>query len=234
MINEDDGNGAIERLFICDNTIVSSEPNPPEPGVSWPAGGSFTGPTEFTGNGEDTTLPVEFALFFAETEIKSVKLSWATTAEENFDYFSIERASDGRTFREIGRIYSKTDYSLIKKEYQFYDEMPVEGYSYYRLKATDFDGFTEFHGILSVKLDEIVQKPNIYPNPSNESRVDINYAGTREARYKLLSFSGELIETGELQTGNNSIRFSQTLAPGIYFIYLEGDLMAKPQKLIVR
>src|SRR5690606_41965006 len=54
-------------------------------------------------------LPVRLVSFNAnESEGQNV-LGWATAAEENSSYFSIERSSNGKDFQEIDRTWARGD-----------------------------------------------------------------------------------------------------------------------------
>ncbi len=186
-------------------------------------------------NLSEEPLPVKVAYFNSSAEKSHVTLHWATTFEENFDYFTIERSPAGYEFNPIGKVFSSEGGNSEKFiEYEFTDEAPLEGYSYYRLKATDYDDFTEYHGVVSVKLEGVEDKLKLFPNPSSGHEVEIDYNGRQKSRYKLVSFTGEVIETGMLRTGSNRLRFAQTLSPGIYFIYLDNRPSARPVKLMVR
>jgi hypothetical protein len=179
-------------------------------------------------------LPVEILYFTAKKMIRGVQLNWATVREENFEYFTLERASDGKQFHELGQIFSETGFSNTKREYAFYDEMPLAGYSFYRLKTTDFDGYTEYHGVVSIRMDEIREAVRIFPNPVHGNQVKINFSGAKTTLFKLVSFTGQTLQTGSLSQGINEIQFRVPLDPGIYFIQLEDPGLAPPQKLIIR
>jgi len=187
-----------------------------------------------TGGCEDNPLPVEILYLTADRIGKGVQIRWATIREENFEYFTLERASDGKQFHNLAKIFSETGFSDTKKEYVFFDEMPLNGYSFYRLKATDFDGFTEYHGIVSVRMDNIQEHIRLFPNPVQGQQVSINFSGKNDAAYKLLSFTGEVLQTGSITQGIGEITFTSKLTPGIYFIQVEyfGSLLTS--KLIVK
>jgi hypothetical protein len=163
-----------------------------------------------------------------------VNLSWATSREENFDYFTVERSSDGRNFHELAIIFSKTTFSNSKKEYEFYDELPLPDYSFYRLKATDMDGYSEYHGIVSIRNEDMGARLRIYPNPSRGDQVNIHFSGIKPTRYVLMSIAGQVLQTGTLQQGLNEIHFSNQLSPGMYFIQAGEGMSAVPSKLIIR
>lgn len=180
------------------------------------------------------TLPVRVVYFRAEAEKNTVKLSWATSSEVNFDCFTVERSADGFDFTNIGQVHPTITTADVFKEYSFIDEMPLPGINYYRLKATDYDGAAEYHGITAAKANEQTIRLNIYPNPSDGYRAGMIYSGTDETMFKIVSFTGETIDQGRLVPGLNDITFQQKLSPGIYFIYTVGFNLDKPQKLIVR
>lgn len=188
-----------------------------------------------TGGCEDNPLPVEILYFTAVRMGQGVHLSWATTLEENFDYFSLERASsDGVQFHELARIFSETGFSNTKRAYEFFDEMPLSGYSYYRLKTTDFDGYTEYHKIISIRMEDIRKKIMVFPNPVHGSQFRIYFSGEKETGYNLVSFTGRTLQLGTLFPGVNEIQIRSPLDPGIYFIQLEDAVVSSPQKFLIR
>ncbi len=187
-----------------------------------------------TGVCDDNPLPVEILYFTAAPMGAGVHLEWATIKEENFDYFTLERAADGKQFHALAKIFSENGFSNSKREYAFYDEMPLAGYSFYRLKTTDFDGYTEYHGVVSIRMDEIREAVRIFPNPVHGNQVKINFSGAKTTLFKLVSFTGQTLQTGSLSQGINEIQFRVPLDPGIYFIQLEDVGISPPQKLIIR
>jgi hypothetical protein len=152
--------------------------------------------------------------------------------EENFDFFTIERSSDGRYFQDYGKIFSRTTYSDVIKKYEFIDEMPFSGLSYYRLKATDFDGSFEYHGVVAVTIENLTPNLLLYPNPITGHHVSVSYSGESETTYQILKITGEIIESGVIQPGVNSIDINSLLDQGIYFFNLEGNKISR--KFIVR
>jgi len=189
---------------------------------------------DFVINGGQSVLPVEVLYFTASRLNDTVLLRWATVREENFDFFTVERSSDGEKFHELGILSSRSDFSDTKEDYEFYDELPLPRYSFYRLKATDLDGHVAYHGIVSVRMDGQGQRFRIYPNPSRGDQVSLLYSGILDNRYRLVSFAGQVIQTGTISPGNNAIHFIQPLPPGLYFIQVGEGLTAGTSKLIVR
>ncbi|PCJ89099.1 MAG: hypothetical protein COA57_02485 [Flavobacteriales bacterium] len=130
-------------------------------GVSGFGGGGF-------GMGSGGALPIELLSFTATlTEEKTVKLMWSTAAEINNDYFTIERSTNGLTFEEIAEEPGAGN-SNERRDYETYDDSPVQGTVYYRLKQTDYDGKYEYFKLISVSYEVTPTGTcilKVYPNP---------------------------------------------------------------------
>ena len=169
--------------------------------------------------------------FKAFTEETSIRLEWCTTFEKDFAFFTIERSKNGTLFKSHSRIYSNANNSSQNTEYEFTDELPFGGLSYYRLKATDLNGFSQYHGIIAVTMNESVPEILLYPNPSAENYIMISCSGDKVIAFKINSKTGIIIEKGILQPGVNQIRFENRLNPGFYFIKV--DLPSKISKKFI-
>lgn len=118
-------------------------------------------------------LPVELSKFWAVNNPASVTLNWITASELNNDKFTLQRSSNGKTFYDI---YELEGAGTTKEEtrYQYVDETPLGGLSYYRLKQTDFDGKEEYpeRGIISVRRED--EALTCYPNPIGDEILHFN------------------------------------------------------------
>src|SRR6185436_3568977 len=94
--------------------------------------------------------PIELIYFDAKLAEGHVELSWATATELNNDFFTVERSADGTHFEEVLRKPGAGN-STVTLYYSDFDEMPLHGYSYYRLKQTDYDGHYTYSEIKTVK-----------------------------------------------------------------------------------
>ncbi|MEM7103886.1 MAG: T9SS type A sorting domain-containing protein [Bacteroidota bacterium] len=114
----------------------------------------------------NSLLPVELVNFDANlTDNFRVKLSWQTATEIDNDYFVVERSSNGILFEEIERI-SGAGTSFTTIDYQTFDERPLNGTNYYRLKQVDFDGSFDYSQIRVVEIQKEIAPLSIYPNPA--------------------------------------------------------------------
>jgi hypothetical protein len=92
-----------------------------------------------------TTLPVKLLSFDAYDQRVSVLLKWKVASEINFAFYQVERSSDGSAFRPIARIAATGS-----SDYNYNDQEPLNGTSYYRLRMVDYDGRFTFSSIKMV------------------------------------------------------------------------------------
>ena len=167
-----------------------------------------------------SVLPVTLLFFEANPYPDYVELKWATASELNFDRFIIEKTRDGSTFTEIGSRQG-AGVSTVRIDYSFTDEQVMLGRTYYRLKAIDFDGYTEYFGLVSVHYDG-VSAISVFPNPAPSGDVNIyfNYFSDEPLYYKIMDVSGAEVVTGTIKrTGfDNQYTLDKPLAPGLYYL----------------
>lgn len=187
-----------------------------------------------TGDCDDDPLPVRVMYFRAIEQSVVIKLEWATSFEENFDFFTIERSSDGRDFKDHTKIYSNTISSSLTKKYEYIDEMPFPGLSYYRLKATDLDGSYEYHGVVNANLENIEPDVLIYPNPTIKDQITVSYSGKQESAFRILNITGKEIGNGVLMPGLNEIIIYPSINSSIYFLQVDGSGSSIVKKFVIR
>ncbi len=200
----------------------------------------LTGPFEL-GN---VPLPIELLSFTAEIDNTSVKLIWKTLTEINNDYFTIERSVNGISFDVLGTVPGNGNTTTIM-EYDFYDDAPIEGTSYYRLKQTDFDGKYEYFKLVAVNYnisDDGICTLNVYPNPC-VGNCTINLAdcplGESDVNVELYDAFGKRI-TNRIspKSKDQDISFhlnsSNNLSPGVYIVKANTNGKAQSQKVIIK
>lgn len=117
-----------------------------------------------------STCPLPVSLLYFRALLKApgtALLQWSTASEENNDYFTLQRSSDGINFTDVivkdgaGTSNSVNNYSHIDAE-------ALSGISYYRVKQTDYNGQFSYSNI--AKIDDSALKTfslNLSPNPAN-------------------------------------------------------------------
>jgi len=160
-------------------------------------------------------LPIKLSEFKAIlTPQKTVQLTWKSELETNSRGFEIERSSDGTSLEKIGFIKSK---NANFSNYEYCDEQPLVGQSYYRLKQIDPDGKFTYTKILNINnLKELDIK--VYPNP-------IDRYLNIEAKFfieelTILDFQGRVI----LNLFNPSQKLDLSALPsGLYSMIIKGE-----------
>lgn len=109
-------------------------------------------------------LPVEGLYFRASPEGQKVLLEWATATEHANDGFTVFRSVLGGAFQEVAWVDGAGD-SQQQTDYRVYDEHPLPGISYYRLRQTDLDGAESYSDIVAVEFKPM-QLLMPYPNPA--------------------------------------------------------------------
>jgi len=125
----------------------------------------------------NNALPIELSAFSAEAAGESVLVRWETMSEINNDYFSVERSADGENF-EVLKTLPGAGNTTERKNYQWLDEQPLEGISFYRLRQTDYDGKYEVFDPVSVKRGEASEEFRLMstaPNPFSEQFKAVIY-----------------------------------------------------------
>jgi hypothetical protein len=106
-------------------------------------------------------LPIELYAFELNAVREDVFVTWLTESEAGTDFFRIERSRDGTNWEVIGSVQAIGNSNQLQT-YQFVDENPIEGLSYYRLTTFDLDGAISYKGVRSVETQADLL---IYPNP---------------------------------------------------------------------
>lgn len=193
-----------------------------------------------------STLPVEFTKFTASlNENKTVKLNWTTASEKNNDYFLIEKSTNGLNFSEIGKKKGAGNSSAIKN-YEFTDENPFKGVSYYRIKQIDFDGKFDYSEVVSVSYQKNSDGScvlKVFPNPC-PGKCNVTLSDCRENEN-----SGIIIEIVDAlgnkiqqylpyRNSDGSFNFyldeMNLLAPGIYVVKAVSEKENYNKKVIVK
>jgi hypothetical protein len=154
------------NTFFGDTNFISLGVDFP-PVIEYVGGidGTVTGPDSFV-PGNAGPLPIELISFNATLLGNVIEISWATAAEIDNDYFTLERSEDGINWNIIGEEKGAGN-STVRLDYRFVDYNPIPGLSYYRLKQTDYDGQFEYFDP-AVVLYEPDNPFKVFPNPTTD------------------------------------------------------------------
>lgn len=214
------GGGNSNYISIC-NTILWSASD-----------GNISGPAEIGGSG----LPIKLLSFDAKVNVGKVILSWITVTEINNDYFTVERSANGTEFSSVGQI-AGTGNSTVNISYSITDASPINGFSYYRLKQTDFDGRFTYSSVMPVFFS--MNRKNIFISAGmSQNSATILYASESvgSAQVCISDVLGNSIFTTTVmfEKGANVLKIeTPALSEGIYVITLINSDERESKRLIL-
>lgn len=156
-------------------------------------------------------LPVELLSFTGTPVMNGNQLDWTTATETNNDYFNLERSNNGIEFTQIATIDGNGNSNSIKN-YKFLDSNPSNGFNYYRLKQTDYNGYYFYSNIISIENANSATVL-VYPNPSKDI-VTIDISENFES-LRIYNMLGEVVY--ENVSSQTKFQFNP-IADGIYVI----------------
>lgn len=183
-------------------------------------GGNCYGPVTFCQN---VVLPIELISFTAKTEGKNVRLNWATASEENFDYFTLERSTDAVNYEVVEKL-TGNGWSDRIINYTYTDHFPLAGRSYYRLKATDFDGYFEYFQPVMINSSNLNKELVIASNPVSQQQAvsfRLNFTPEEELNVQILDISGTNVFAGSFNPGLSLYELGENLQSGLYILKVE-------------
>ena len=185
---------------------------------------SFSPFTQGSGGG---ALPIDLVSFTGECKNGRAQLEFVVASQINNDYYTIERSVDGNEWSEIGLIEGEGNTST-QMTYNWTDDNPFNGVSYYRLAQTDYDGTSEIFDPIAVTCESSITGYSVYPNPANEVlNIDIeltSYQGN-DVEIEIMDINGRVIQSqhAQLDRGYNHLEVDLSEIPsGLYMINFAG------------
>lgn len=178
-------------------------------------GGSNLDYTVATTNISQSPLPVKLLTFTGVSQGTVNVITWKTATEINNDKFVIEKSMDGENFIEAGTVQGSGNSNEIKL-YQFIDNDPYIGLTFYKLTQKDFNGVSETFQPIKVKSDAGPAKVLVYPNPSTGIVKVRNDEVFQENSLRITNSVGVVVVSRS--SSNVDIDMSQ-FASGIYTVY---------------
>lgn len=183
-------------------------------------------------------LPVELVSFTAELRNGLVEIKWTTESELDNDFFTVQRTASGETFEAVTEVDGAGTIAQTRR-YTAYDQQPLPGKWYYRLRQTDFDGSHSYSKLVSVGVPESYYR-TIYPNPGNGEQVSVSVSPGdigKDAEVWISDQSGrDVYRSARFVVASRDIHVSLNfrLSSGIYVFSLVLENEVKRFKLVVR
>jgi hypothetical protein len=178
--------------------------------------------------GSGGPMPVTFMNFTAQTKGSGVSLNWSTAQEINNSYFEVQRSADGNTNWEAIANVTGAGNSQTVKNYNAFDQSPLSGINYYRIKQVDYDGNYKFSKTVNVKTGLNKTGVSVLANPFfNELAVNFNSATSQMVSARLIDITGRqvAVEKWSVSAGNSRKNFSSIsgLQQGMYILSIRNN-----------
>jgi hypothetical protein len=184
-------------------------------------------------------LPITLLTFnaiWADERQSAALVSWSTASEQDNDFFVVERSADGQIWQALGQVEGAGN-SIHTNNYQFTDEQPLIGVSYYRLRQVDFDGTINYTHVVSLKKEINGAAISVYPNPAgNQFQIAFEGFESPSANINILDNAGRTILTLSNDVINNPVQIIQTtnFQSGVYYIQVVSDKESFMKKIVVK
>ncbi len=183
---------------------------------------------------ENGSLPVELSSFDAISEEEKVKLEWTTISEKNSAFFEVERSSDGLEFESIAKLDGQGNSEELIN-YLTYDESPLKGNNYYRLKQIDQDGKFEYSEIRNVYFG--VGIVEVFPSYiGKEQSLKVLFTETiSDMRFDLYTVQGQLLKS-YLRSGVQGEELSLRLEDvqnGTYVLHASNEYQEVTKRIVI-
>ncbi|NML21501.1 T9SS type A sorting domain-containing protein [Pseudoflavitalea sp. G-6-1-2] len=178
-------------------------------------------------------MPVQWLSIGSRYNNGKVHINWRTAEEINNHHFEILKSTNGKDYSIIGKVAAKGSNS----SYEFIDDKPADGLSYYKIRQVDFDNNSSESKIMSVRTDLGVFTARASPNPF-KSVLELRFKLDREdnIRVRIYNLSGVIVKTynirGNAGVNTSSITDLGNLPSGSYSLELSGTQISYRQQLI--
>jgi hypothetical protein len=154
-------------------------------------------------------------------------LNWAVNCTSNQAIFEIQRSNNGISFTTIGNITAS--YTRCLQPFDFTDNNPQAGISYYRIKITDIDGRVTYSTMVLLQhknfaAGTIALLPTLVSKPLAILYLDAAKAG--QVLVSITDANGRMVQSSKqaVNAGQNQLTMNfEQLKPGAYFMSALGS-----------
>lgn len=183
-------------------------------------------------------LPVTWLDLTAGCDKQEMIIKWSTASEQNADYFTVERSTDGVVFSPLAQVPASGNSTTVKN-YSYTDIDAPNVTSYYRVRETDYNGEFSFSSQVLVNGCGTKNEMGVYPNPSlGAFNVSITGAKDEEVVIVVVDMLGrEFYSKVTLLSGDHeviAIDAADQLAAGVYTIIATSKDEIIKKKIVIQ
>ncbi|MFT3912360.1 MAG: T9SS type A sorting domain-containing protein [Ferruginibacter sp.] len=178
-----------------------------------------------------SSTPVKLEYFSLTAKNETNLLTWKAPATSGTTHFGIERSNDGIHFSNFGNITASVERCQLP--FNFTDEKPFDGKTYYRLNIKDADGISFYSKVLMAGKTRSGLFINAVVSDRNNTTIYLNASKEQNVQMKIIAADGRLIynQTKTIAAGNSTLNLPlKKVATGIYTLIVytnDGEVITK-------
>ncbi|MFM9910799.1 MAG: T9SS type A sorting domain-containing protein [Chitinophagaceae bacterium] len=183
----------------------------------------------------DWFVAAKFLKFTAQRKQNYSQLNWSVSKDVQANKYEVERSEDAINFRKIAAIDVINNFST---NYQYNDQLPLNGTGWYRIKSIDKNGQQNFSTVIALSDRKETGGFYVINNPAYQNifiSTGNAYAGKYE--YSLINAAGQQLLKGNINAtggGITTIPLTASVVPGIYILDIKNNIHRLTEKIIVR
>jgi hypothetical protein len=181
-------------------------------------------------------LPLTLLFFKGEPLEEGNLLQWQTSEEINVAGFNLQRSADGLAWSNIC-FREPIGHGDGINRYDFMDDLPYSGGSFYRLQLLDMDGGFSYSKMITVFNSRwwIQQDLTVYPNPATAGIVFLSLLKPPLpcTLVKVFDATGQEIMEANIDHSGMELDLSK-LTSGVYFLQVNSGTEFLVKSIIVK
>lgn len=184
-----------------------------------------------------TALPVSISTIKAYPKQQGIQVEWTVQTEANASRYEVEKSIDGRMFSTMSSLSAKGN-GVSPVSYDRFDNSPNRGSNFYRIKAIDNNGKTQYSKVVKVALEGGISSLGVYPNPLTGSSISLQLNNLKKGQYRLLLFNAlgqKVMEKVVVHYGGSSVQIIElpdNSSSGLYYLEVSGNEQVFHHRLI--
>ncbi|NBC05918.1 MAG: PKD domain-containing protein [Bacteroidetes bacterium] len=175
---------------------------------------------------------VEWAELELTHEAGGLRLNWTTAMEDQLAYFELQRSGDRYLYDELARIPAEGP-----NGYQYFDEAPLRGNNFYRVKAVSQSGAYLYSNTVFSSFP-IPPNVQVFPNPARDHfTVKVREAQSEELSLQLYDEAGRPVMQAEWEAaiGERTEKelLTHRLPNGLYYYTVQQGKASKHGSIII-
>jgi len=167
----------------------------------------------------------------------SSSLKWDVNANNEVQYFEVQKSRDGANFETISRV-EVVNPDQLNQKYSYTDASAENGSAkYYRIREVTQGGTRYYSNIIKLNGNKISLNSKIKPNPFvNQVELSVQLATANNISVRISNQSGAVLfqrsYKGNAGTNNLTISELANFKPGVYILELNSDNEIIREKII--